>query len=288
MKRIDDSELILNDDGSIYHLHLKPGQISDKIILVGDPGRVPAISSFFTKIELKVQNREFITHTGYYDNKRISVVSTGIGTGNIDIVLNELDAISNIDLEKRVIKNELTTLNIIRIGTSGGLQNDINVDSFLVSEKAIGFDGVLNFYAGRNQVCDIEFENNLTRHLEWNQLHPSPYVVNCSEKLASKVAFDIKSGCTISSPGFYGPQGRVLRLSIDDYLLNSKIESFNYKNHKITNYEMECSAIYGLSSLLNHNALTICVIIANRVTGTFSKDYQPALKDLIKLVLERY
>jgi len=282
------SELIINPDGSIFHLHLLPEDIADTIILVGDPGRVETVASFFDQIELKKQNREFYTITGYYKKKRLTVISTGIGTDNIDIVVNELDAIANIDLKTRKRKAEHKTLNFIRIGTSGSLQADIPVESFLMSKKSIGFDGLLNFYADRNKVTDNEFEDAFKKHVNWNKLLPSPYVVNASDTLIKKLdGPDMIKGITISAPGFYGPQGRQLRLPIVDVNINDKIEEFEHKGQKITNYEMESSAIFGLSALLGHNALTICVIIANRIQKEFSKDYKPAVKELIGVVLER-
>jgi len=282
------SELIINPDGSIFHLHLLPEDIADTIILVGDPGRVETVASFFDQIELKKQNREFYTITGYYKKKRLTVISTGIGTDNIDIVVNELDAIANIDLKTRKRKAEHKTLNFIRIGTSGSLQANIPVESFLMSKKSIGFDGLLNFYADRNKVTDNEFEDAFKNHVNWNKLLPSPYVVNASDELIKKLdGPDMIKGITISAPGFYGPQGRQLRLPIVDVDINDKIEAFEYNRQKVTNYEMESSAIFGLSALLGHNALTICVIIANRIQKEFSKDYKPAVKELIGVVLER-
>jgi len=282
------SELIINPDGSIFHLHLLPEDIADTIILVGDPGRVETVASFFDQIELKKQNREFYTITGYYKKKRLTVISTGIGTDNIDIVVNELDAIANIDLKTRKRKAEHKTLNFIRIGTSGSLQANIPVESFLMSKKSIGFDGLLNFYADRNKVTDNEFEDAFKNHVNWNKLLPSPYVVNASDELIKKLdGPDMIKGITISAPGFYGPQGRQLRLPIVDVDINDKIEAFEYNGQKVTNYEMESSAIFGLSALLGHNALTICVIIANRIQKEFSKDYKPAVKELIGVVLER-
>ncbi|MFH2141340.1 MAG: nucleoside phosphorylase [Bacteroidota bacterium] len=287
MNKIPRSELIINDDGSIFHLHLKPQHISNDIILVGDPGRVEIVSSFFDKIEFKIQNREFLTHTGYYRGKKITVISSGIGTDNIDIVVNELDALVNIDLKKRSIKKEKTSLNFIRIGTSGALQADIPVDSYLLSKMAIGFDGMLNFYAGRNSISDLEMEKSFIKHAGWNAQLAKPYFVRASEEFANRIGGDIRKGITISASGFYGPQGRVLRLNTADMNLNDKIEAFSYKNEKITNYEMESSAIYGLSKLLGHNAVTICVIIANRIRKEYSKDYKPVVKDLIKYVLDK-
>ncbi|MCB2195290.1 MAG: nucleoside phosphorylase [Bacteroidetes bacterium] len=283
-----ESELIINKDGSIFHLHLLPEDIADDIILVGDPGRVEVVASFFEKIELKKQNREFYTVTGTYNSKRITVISTGIGTDNIDIVVNELDAIANIDLQTRTKKKEHRTLNLIRIGTSGALQADIPVDSYLMSKRSIGFDGLLNFYQDRNKVSDLDFEFAFKYHVQWNHLLASPYVVDASEMLINKLdGADMNKGITISAPGFYGPQGRTLRLPIVDPEINSKIESFEIEGQKITNYEMESSAIFGLSKLMGHNAITICVIIANRLKGEYSKDYKPVIKNLIKTVLER-
>ena len=287
MERIGDSELILNKDKSIFHLHLKEENIADDIILVGDPGRVKTVSKMFDEIIFTAENREFVTHTGFYNGKKVTVISTGIGTDNIDIVVNELDAIVNIDLETRTVKKEHRTLNLIRIGTSGGLQADVGVDSFLMSKKAIGFDGLLNFYKERNNVSDLAFEEDFKQYTGWNKLLTSPYVVDASEMLLEKIGEGVKKGVTISAPGFYGPQGRQLRLEIIDKELNNKIEKFEFNNLKITNYEMECSAIYGLSKMLGHNALTVCAIIANRVKKEYSEDYHPVVKNLIKLVLDR-
>ncbi|GAB4451943.1 MAG: nucleoside phosphorylase [Bacteroidales bacterium] len=287
MEKIASSELIINPDGSIYHLHLRPQDIADTIILVGDPGRVELISKHFSSIDIKIMNREFCTHTGYYKGKRITALSTGIGTDNIDIVLNELDALVNIDFETRMPKKEHTSLNLIRLGTSGGLQANVAVDSFLVSEKAIGFDGLLNFYAQRNEVAELAFEKAFTDFVNWHKNLPSPYVVSASTELLAKLQGNNMLGVTISAPGFYGPQGRVLRLPIIDPVINDKIEQFQYMNYKITNYEMESSALFGLSKLLGHHALTICVIIANRVNKTFSKDYKPKVAELIQYTLDK-
>ena len=287
-RMIQHSELILNNDGSIFHLHLKPQQISDDIILVGDPERVDTIASNFTQIDFSITNREFKTVTGWYNEKKLTVLSTGIGTDNIDIVLNELDALANIDLNTRSIKKEHKSLNIVRIGTSGGLQPDLPVDSFVISQKSIGFDGMLNFYANRESFCDIGFENALKTFTKWNKSLPTFYVVDSSEKLRSKFNDDIFiHEMTISAPGFYGPQGRVLRLPLAVPELNKQIEEFRYKKHKITNFEMESSAIYGLSKMLGHEALTICLIIANRITLTANESYRDKMKKLITLVLER-
>lgn len=285
---IKNSELIINNDGSIFHLHLKPGQISEDIILVGDPARVDTISSFFSNIEITVQNREFKTCTGWFNGKKLTVISTGIGTDNIDIVLNELDALVNIDLKTRTIKKEHKSLNIVRIGTSGGLQPDLPVNSFVVSQKSIGFDGMLNFYANREAFCDIDFEQAFRTFTKWNASLPTFYVVDSSEKLRSKFNDVIFThGVTISAPGFYGPQGRVLRLPLAVPELNHQIEEFRFNGHKITNFEMESSAIYGLSKMLGHEALTICLIIANRVVLTANENYPGEMKKLILMVLER-
>ncbi|MDD3858666.1 MAG: nucleoside phosphorylase [Bacteroidales bacterium] len=287
MKQIAESELIINNDGSIFHLHLKPEQLAENVLLVGDPGRVALISSHFDKIEHKVQNREFITHTGWYKGLRFSALATGIGTDNIDIVLNELDALVNIDLKTRTPKKEHKSLNLVRIGTSGGLQEDMSVDSFLMSETAIGFDGLLNFYKRRDEVCRLDIENAFVKHMNWNPKIATPYFVDASTEMMTKIGKDIRKGLTISAPGFYGPQGRELRLEIQDSNINDKIRAFRFDNKCITNYEMESSALFGLSALLGHKAATICVIIANRYAKQYSKDYKPAIKELIQIVLDR-
>lgn len=287
MKQIAESELIINKDGSIFHLHLTPDQIADNVILVGDPGRVATISDMFDSIEHKVQSREFVTHTGYYKGKRFSALATGIGTDNIDIVLNELDALVNIDLKTRTAKTEHKTLNLVRIGTSGGLQEDLDVDSFLMTETAIGFDGLLNFYKRRNEVCREEIEQAFLKHMNWNPILATPYFIDGSKELLDKLGEGIRKGMTISAPGFYGPQGRELRLEIQDRDINDKIRAFRFDNKCITNYEMESSAIFGLSALLGHNAATVCVIIANRYAGKYSKDYKPAVKKLVEIILNR-
>ena len=285
---IKSSELIINADGSIFHLHLKSEQIADHIILVGDPGRVELIGKLLTDIEFQVQNREFVSTTGKYNNQRVTIISTGIGTDNIDIVVNELDALANINLVTREINPVHRKLNFIRIGTSGGLQDYLGVNSFVISQKAIGFDGLLNYYANRNSVSDLAFEKAFRKHTDWGKQLTSPYVVNCSELLLKKMhRNDTIAGVTISAPGFYGPQGRVLRLPLADPNLNEKIESFSFEGHKITNFEMECSAIYGLSKLLGHEALTICLIIANRLKKEANSDYHQSMETLIKLVLDR-
>jgi len=287
MNRIGESELILNQDGSIFHLHLRPEHIADTVILVGDQDRVDMISNYFEKIEFKVQNREFRTHTGIFNGKRISAVSTGIGTDNIDIVINELDAICNIDLSTRTVKTEHKKLNFVRIGTSGALQGDIPVDTPVATQKSIGFDGLLNFYAGRETFSDSEAEKAFLKHTDWNAKLATPYFVEASQTLLDKVAFDMVKGYTISAPGFYGPQGRVLRLPLVDGQLNEKISAFRFNGLKINNFEMESSAIYGLSKLLGHDALTICNIIANRIRKEYSPDYKKAVEKLVLKVLNR-
>ncbi|MCK9639458.1 MAG: nucleoside phosphorylase [Prolixibacteraceae bacterium] len=288
MSVIEPSELIINPDGTIFHLHMKPEQLADHVILVGDPGRVKMIAGFFDQIESETENREFVSATGMYGSKRITVLSTGIGTDNIDIVINELDALVNIDLHTRQIKNERKSLSIIRIGTSGGLQGDIPVNAFLASRKAIGFDGLLNFYERREEISDIAFEESFKTFVQWNKLLPSPYVVEADQDLFDKIVdSEFTVGITISAPGFYGPQGRELRLKIVDPLINDKIEVFRFGNQRITNYEMECSAIYGLSKLLGHKALTVCIIIANRVSKRANEDYKPVMVKLVQKVLDR-
>lgn len=288
MKHFPPSELIVNADGSIFHLHLKPEQLADNVILVGDPGRVALVAAYFDTQECSVSSREFNTITGTYKGKRISVISTGIGTDNIDIVMNELDALANIDLENRTEKPQTRQLTIVRIGTSGGMQPDIPLGSFLISEKSIGFDGMLNFYAGRDAVCDLEFEKQMTSHLNWNPQLAAPYVVDADAELVNRIGKDdMLRGVTISANGFYGPQGRVLRLDLADMHLNDKIESFRFKNYKITNYEMEGSAIAGLAKMMGHKAMTVCCIIANRRVEAANTDYKPYIEQLVTTVLDR-
>lgn len=288
MKHFPESELILNADGSIFHLHLLPEHLADKVILVGDPQRVETVASFFDVCECEVSNREFRTITGMYKGKRITVLSTGIGTDNIDIVINELDALANIDLGTRTEKTVFKELTLVRIGTCGGMQLDIPLGSFLASELSIGFDGVLNFYANRNSVSDLEFESALKKHLNWSPLKASPYVVRADKELLERITQnDMIRGVTISANGFYGPQGRVLRLDLDDMKINDKIESFRYGNYKITNYEMEGSAIGGMSLLMGHKALTVCCVIANRRVKSANTDYKAFIEGLIQKVLDR-
>ena len=288
MKHFPPSELIVNDDGSIFHLHVKPEQLADNVLLVGDPGRVKLVASMLDTQECAVANREFRTVTGTFGGKRITVVSTGIGTDNIDIVVNELDALANIDLVTRTEKPQPRRLNIVRIGTCGALQADIPLGSFLISEKSVGFDGVLNFYAGRDRVCDQEFEEAFKRHMAWNPRLASPYVVDNDRLLIERIGRDdMLRGVTISANGFYGPQGRVLRIGLADPDINAKIESFRCGGHRITNYEMEGSAIAGLSALMGHHAMTVCCVIANRRVEAANTDYKPRVAQLIRTVLER-
>ena len=288
MKHFPASELIINSDGSIFHLHLKPEQLADNIILVGDPGRVALVAAYFDTQECSVSSREFNTITGTYKGKRISVISTGIGTDNIDIVMNELDALANIDLNTRTEKSTLRSLNIVRIGTSGGMQPDIPLGSFLISEKSIGFDGMLNFYAGRDSVSDLPFEAAMKQHLNWNPQLAAPYVVDADIDLVNRIGQDdMLRGVTISANGFYGPQGRVMRINLADMQINDKIESFRFGKYKITNYEMEGSAIAGLAKLMGHKAMTVCCIIANRRVEAANTDYKPYIEKLVTTVLER-
>lgn len=285
---IGESELIINDDGSIFHLHLKPGQLADTVLLVGDPGRVKMVSDHFDTIDVTVANREFLSVTGTLRGQRISVVSTGIGTDNIDIVVNELDALVNIDLEKRELLPERRSLRIIRIGTSGGLQRDLPVGAWMVSHKSIGFDGMLSFYEGRDAVSDLAFEKAFRKFTHWPENFPAPYVVDASKGLLEKFTGDrFTGGVNISAPGFYGPQGRVLRIGLARPDLNELIEKFSFEGYKITNYEMESSAIYGLSKLLGHEALTVCLLIANRMTRGANESYHDQMARLVGAVLDR-
>lgn len=281
------SELILNPDGSVYHLNLLPEDIGEKIIVVGDPGRVALISSFFDDVQVKKINREFITHTGIFNGERISAIATGIGTDNIDIVLNELDALANIDLKTRTIKSKHTPLQIVRLGTSGAMQADLNVDTFIMSEYGLGMDGLLNFYAYTPKKDEDHLLQEILTATKYSPKNPHPYLVKGSEGLMQQLGFDINKGITATAPGFYGPQGRVLRLALNDDQLNEKFTAFKSGTNRITNFEMETSALYGLSRLLGHEACTICVIVANRLANQFSKDYHPAMKRLIQLTLDR-
>ena len=288
MRVIPPSELIINADGSVFHLHLKPGQLSDKIILVGDPERVSSVASRFDSIECEVSNREFHSITGSFQGKRISVVSHGIGTDNIDIVLNELDALVNIDFTSRTVKEIFTQLTLVRIGTSGGLQHFVPVGTYVAAERSIGFDGVLYFYANNKNTRDVAFEEELLRQLDWKISEIRPYVVAADKSLIEQITSnDILKGVTIAANGFYGPQGRELRLPLADPELNKKIELFNYNGAQITNFEMESSSLAGLSAIMGHRAMTVCCIIAGRVDKKMNTDYKESLPILIDKVLNR-
>lgn len=285
-----ESELIINPDGSVFHLHVRPEQLADKVILVGDPGRVSLVASHFDTKEFEVESREFHTITGIYHGKRITVTSTGIGCDNIDIVMNEMDALANINFDTRTEKENLRRLDIVRIGTCGGLQPYTPEGTFICSIKSVGFDGLLNFYEGRNAVCDLPLERTLLNHLGWtgNMCAPAPYVIDADSELADRIAgTDMVRGITVACGGFFGPQGRRLRVPLADPRQNEKIESFEYKGMKITNFEMESSALAGLSRLMGHRAVTCCMVIANRVTRKSDTGYKSHIDDLIKLVLDR-
>lgn len=282
------SELIINPDGSIFHLHLKPEHLADKVILVGDPGRVALVASHFENIENEVESREFHTITGTYQGKRITVQSTGIGCDNIDIVMNELDALANIDFATRTERDIHRALTLVRVGTCGGLQPNTPVGTFVASVKSIGFDGLLNFYAGRDEATDTDFEKEFKRQVEWNDAIGNPYVANNDPQLVERIAgTDMVRGVTIACGGFFGPQGRRLRLPLADPELNHKIEQFEYKGLRVTNFEMESSALAGLSTLMGHHAMTCCMVIANRLAGEANAGYKNTIDGLIKTVLER-
>lgn len=284
------SELIINEDGSVFHLHVKPEQLADKVILVGDPGRVPWVASHFESTECDVSSREFRTITGTYQNKRITVVSTGIGCDNIDIVMNELDALANIDFQTRFEKEKLRSLELVRIGTCGGLQPYTPVGTFICSVKSVGFDGLLNFYEGRNAVCDLPMERALLNHLGWsgNMCAPAPYVIDADKDIVERLAGnDMVRGVTVACGGFFGPQGRQLRVPLADPHQNEKIETFEYQGLRITNFEMESSALAGLARLMGHKATTCCMVIANRVAKEANTGYKNQIDDLIKVVLDR-
>lgn len=289
-KYFAESELIINKDGSVFHLHVRPEQLADKVILVGDPGRVALVASHFEEKEMEVESREFRTVTGTYKGKRITVISTGIGCDNIDIVMNEVDALANIDFQTRTEKQQLRSLEIVRIGTCGGLQLNTPEGTFICSEYSVGFDGLLNFYEGRNAVCDLKMERALISHLGWtgNMCQPYPYVIKADENLVERIAQnDMVRGITIACGGFFGPQGRQLRVPLLDPHQNEKIESFEYEGMHITNFEMESSALAGLAKLMGHRATTACMVIANRRAGKANTGYKNIIDDLITLVLDR-
>lgn len=285
---IPPSELIINPDGSVFHLHLKPEQLTDRIILVGDPARVDLVASFFDSKTFEVSSREFHTIGGTYKGKPIMCLSHGIGPDNIDIVINELDALANVDFSTREVKDNKRSLTMVRIGTSGALQPELTLGTPVIAEKSIGFDGVLNYYAGRNEVADLGFEKALCEHTRWNPLWAKPYVVDADAALVNLIGKDdMVRGNTISAVGFYGPQGRELRLPLANPDLNSLIESFEYNGRRVTNYEMESAPLAGLGRLMGHRCMTVCSIIANRFTNVSNPNYKDGIRSLIETVLER-
>jgi len=286
---IQSSELIINEDGSCFHLHLRPDQLADKVIMCGDPGRVDMIASFFDSKECEVSSREFHTITGTYQGKRITAISHGIGPDNIDIVLTELDALKNVDFQTRELFPEHHTMDLVRIGTCGGLQTNVPCGSFILGRKSIGFDGVLNWYADRDRVSDLGFEEALVKFIDYPKKAAAPYVVSCNEGLVERIAGDggFVPGIMISAVGFYGPQGRIIRLPLASPDINEKISAFEYQGQKITNYEMESAPLAGLSAMLGHNAVTVCLVVANRLIKDSNTAYKTSMPDLIKLVLDR-
>lgn len=284
---IPSSELIINEDGSIFHLHLLPEQLADIVLLVGDPGRVAMVAENFDSVECRVSNREFNTVTGFYKGKRMTVLSTGIGIGNIDISVTELDALANIDFKTRQVKEQKRQLTLVRLGTSGALQPDIKVGDVVYARTSVGFDGLLNYYAGRNEVCDLEIEKAFMKHTGWNDLLPKPYFIDSTPELWELFKDSTIGGITIAAPGFYAPQGRWVRLQPVDPTLNEKIESFEYEGRRITNFEMESSALAGLGTLMGHRVTTLCTIIAQRVALNACTDYKPFVKRMIRMALDK-
>ena len=287
MRTIPSSELIINEDGSIFHLHLRPEQIADIVILVGDPGRVAMIAEYFDDKECEVSNREFKTVTGSYKGRRMTVLSTGIGIGNIDICVTELDALANIDFATRQVNPDFRQLTLVRLGTSGAIQRDIEVGEVIFSRTSLGFDGLLSYYEGRDGVCDLALEQAFAEHTNWYEKLPAPYFVNAHDDLFELFKDSTREGITIAAPGFYAPQGRWVRLRPHDLDLNAKIESFNYEGRRITNFEMEGSALAGLAALMGHRAATICTIIAQRVANDACTDYKPFVRRMIELALDK-
>ncbi len=285
--RIAESELIINSDGSIFHLHIRPEQLARNVILVGDPGRVAMFKPYFQTLECEGASREFVWATGVYNNSRITVLSTGIGTDNIDIVMTELDALANIDFATREVKPEHTTLNVVRLGTCGALQPEIPLGAFILSHISIGFDGLMNWYANREEVTNVDMEQAFMKHMNWPKDLPTPYFVSASQKLIDLFADSTMRGMTISSPGFYGPQGRVVRQGLAMPNMLEDIESFRYEDRKITNFEMEGSAIAGIAGHLGHEAITVCCAIAHRYLKDANTDYKPRVAQLVKLVLDK-
>lgn len=284
---IPPSELIINADGSVFHLHMRPEQLADTIILVGDPARADMIAALFDKVEHRASNREFNSATGLYKGKRMTVLSTGIGIGNIDIAMTELDALANIDFSTRQVKEELRQLTILRLGTSGALQSDIEVGDIIFARTSLGFDGLMSFYAGRNEVCDLKMERDFMEYIGWDNILPRPYFINASESLWEKFKDVAIDGITIAAPGFYAPQCRWVRLKPIDITLNQRLEAFRYGTRRITNYEMEGSAIAAMAALMGHRAATMCVAIAQRVNKSANTDYKPFVERMIRLALDR-
>lgn len=287
MRQIPPDQLPINEDGSIFHLHLKPEQLADKIVLMGDPERVPQVASYFDSIEFDIQSREFRTITGKYNGKRITALSHGIGCDNIDIIMTELDALANIDLQKREVKKEFRQLTLVRIGTSGGLQPFCPIGTYVVSEISMGMDGLIFFYDNGECIVDMELFHQFTAHTRWNELLAKPYFVSSDEELLQRIGFDMIKGITISASGFYGPQGRHVRLELTHPDMNKLIESFEYNDLKIANYEMESAALAGLARLMGHKAMTACVVIAGRYSGGMNTDYKGSFDELIQKVLDR-
>ena len=287
MRTIPASELIINDDGSIFHLHLRPEQLADTVILVGDPGRVALVAEHFDSRECEISNREFRTVTGSYKGRRMTVLSTGIGIGNIDISVTELDALANVDFATRQEKAEKRRLTLVRLGTSGAIQPDIRVGEMVFSRTSVGFDGLLNYYKGRNEVCDLEIERAFMEHTGWNELLPKPYFIDADPTLFELFRDCTREGITIAAPGFYAPQGRWVRLEPQDVHLNEKIESFDYHGRRVTNFEMESSALAGLAALMGHKAATICTIIAQRIALDACTDYKPFVRKMIQTALDK-
>ena len=282
------SELIINDDGSAFHIHLRPDQLRDNIILVGDPGRVDMVASYFDKIDSDVHSREFHAIAGTYKGKELMCISHGIGPDNIEIVVTELDALANVDFKTREVKPEHRTLRMVRVGTSGSLQEDLRIGDFVMAEKGMGFDGILNFYADRDRVCDLDFEREFCEHVNWDASWAAPYTVDADPGLIDEIGRDdMRRGYTIAAVGFYAPQGRMVRLKLADPELNKKIESFRYKGRPITNFEMESACLQGMAKMLGHKAMTVCCIIAERRATTANTDYKPHVRRLIETVLDR-
>ena len=286
---IPPSELIINEDGSAFHIHLKPEQLRDKIIFVGDPGRVDMVASYFDSIDYDVSSREFHAIGGTYKGKPMMVISHGIGSDNIEIVMTELDALANVDFKTRTVKSDHRTLSIVRVGTSGSLQDDLHIGDFVIAEKGTGTDGILNFYADRDEVCDLEFEREFCLHTEWDPTWAAPYTVDADPELVERIGKDdMTRGFTISAVGFYAPQGRMVRLKLADPKLNEKIESFRFRGRPVTNFEMESGCLQGMAKMLGHKAMTVCCIIAERRANNANTDYKPKVKKLIETVLDRF